>query len=113
MVSVRSFLVVLKWLGLAKVDVCGSESINVLVVSLMIVMINECLDLRFQVCREEVIFQQDAVLQGLMPPLYLALCLRMIRCPPDVPLCFSHPAIQPNRQRRNLTRYLKTLRSVA
>ena len=36
-------------------------------VSLVIVMINESPDLRFQVCREEVVFQQDAVLQGLMP----------------------------------------------
>ena len=51
----------------------------------MIVMIDECFDLRFQVCREEVILQQDAVLQSLMPPLYLALGLWMIWCPPDVP----------------------------
>jgi hypothetical protein len=31
------------------------------VVSLMIVTINECLDLRFEVCREEVVVQQDSV----------------------------------------------------
>jgi hypothetical protein len=47
----------------------------------VIVMIDECLDLRFQVCREEVVFQQDAVLQGLVPSLDLALCLRVIWCP--------------------------------
>jgi hypothetical protein len=40
-----------------EVDVFGSESVDVLVVSLMFLMINEYLDLRFQVCREEVIFQ--------------------------------------------------------
>ena len=65
-------------------DVCGREVVDALVVSLMIVMINECLDLRFEVCREEVVLQQDAVFQGLMPSLDLALCLRVIRCPPAV-----------------------------
>ena len=50
----------------------------------MIVMINERLYLRFQVGREEVVVQQDAVLQGLMPSFDLALRLRMIRCPPNV-----------------------------
>ena len=50
----------------------------------MIVMIDECLDPRFQVCWEEVVLQQDAVFQGLVPSLDFALCLRMIRRPPDV-----------------------------
>jgi len=36
-------------------------------VSLMIVMINECPDLRFKVSRKEVVFQQDAVFQDLVP----------------------------------------------
>ena len=58
-----------------EVDVCGREVVDALVVSLMVVMINECLDLRFEVCREEVVVQQDAVFQGLMPSLDLALCL--------------------------------------
>jgi len=44
----------------------------------MIVMIDECLDLSLKVCREKVVFQQDAVLQGLMPPLDLSLSLRMV-----------------------------------
>ena len=51
----------------------------------MIVMIDECLDLRFKVCWEEVVIQQDAVLQCLMPPFDLALSLRMIWCSPDMP----------------------------
>ena len=67
-----------------EVDVCRGEVVNALVVSLMIVMIDECLDLRFQVCWEEVVLQQDAVLQCLMPSLYLALCLRMIWRTSDV-----------------------------
>jgi hypothetical protein len=47
-------------------------------------MIDECLDLRFQICREEVVFQQDAVLQGLVLSIDLALCLRVIWRPPDM-----------------------------
>ena len=50
----------------------------------MIVMIDECFDLSLQVCREEVVLQQDAVFQGLMPSLDLTLSLRMIRRAPDV-----------------------------
>ena len=64
---------------------------------LMIVMIDERLDLRFKVCREEVVLQQDAVLQGLMPSFDLALCLRMIRCPLTCPIFLSpsHSASSP------------------
>ena len=54
-------------------------------VSPMIVMIDERFDLRLKVCREDVVFQQDAVFQGLVPPLDLALSLRMVRRTPDVP----------------------------
>ena len=47
-------------------------------VSLMIVVIDEQLDLLFQITRQEVVFQQYPVLQGLMPTFDLALRLRMI-----------------------------------
>jgi hypothetical protein len=50
---------------------------DVVVLSAMIVMIEECLDRRFQVCREEVVIQQNSVLQGLVPALDFALCLRV------------------------------------
>lgn len=50
-----------------------------LVVTLMIVVIDEGLDLGFEVSRQEVIFQQDAVLECLMPAFDFALCLRMMR----------------------------------
>jgi len=61
----------------------------------MIVMIDERFDLRFQICREEVVLQQDAVLQRLMPSFDLALSLWMIRRAPDV----AHfPIIQPFSQ---------------
>ena len=48
-------------------------------VSLMIVVIDEQLDLLFEITRQEVVFQQYAVLQGLVPTFDLALRLRMIR----------------------------------
>jgi len=48
-------------------------------VSLMIIMIDEGLDLRFKACWEEVVIQQDAVFQYLMPSLDLALCLSQCR----------------------------------
>jgi hypothetical protein len=46
------------------VDICGREIIDAFVVSVMIVMIDECFDLYLKVCWKEVVFQQDAVLQG-------------------------------------------------
>jgi len=42
-------------------------------------MIDEGLDLRFKACWEEVVIQQDAVFQYLMPSLDLALCLSQCR----------------------------------
>ena len=50
----------------------------------MVVVIDEQLDLLFEITRQEVVFQQYAVLQRLVPTLYLALCLRMIRCTANV-----------------------------
>ena len=49
-------------------------------ITLMVIMIDEGFDLGFKIAGQEVVFQQDAVLQGLMPPLDLALGLRVIRC---------------------------------
>ena len=53
-------------------------------VAVMIVVGDEPLDAGVEIARQEVVLQQDAVLQRLMPALDLALRLRMIRCPPDV-----------------------------
>ena len=63
--------------GLAapEVDVGRGEIVEALVVSAMIVMLDESRDLRFEVFLEEVVFQQDAVLQRLVPALDLALRL--------------------------------------
>ena len=48
-------------------------------VTLMIVVVDEGFDLGFKIVRKEVVFQQDVILQGLVPALDLALSLRMIR----------------------------------
>ena len=48
-------------------------------VALVVVMIDKGLDLGFEIAGQEVVFQQDAVLQSLIPPLDLALSLGVIR----------------------------------
>ena len=48
-------------------------------IPLVIVVVDEGFDLSFKVNGQEVVFQQDAVLQGLMPSFDLALDLRVIR----------------------------------
>jgi hypothetical protein len=47
------------------------------VVAAMIVVLDEGLDLGFEVARQEVVLQEDAVFQRLVPSLDLALGLRM------------------------------------
>ena len=50
-----------------EVDVGRGEIVEALVVSAMIVMLDESRDLRFEVFLEEVVLQQDAVLECLVP----------------------------------------------
>ena len=70
-------------------------------VSAMIVMLYERADLGFKVFFEEVVFKQDAVFERLMPPLDLALCLRVTRCAVKL---FHIALFQPGRQViRNVT----------
>ena len=64
-------------LAASEVDVGRGEIVEALVVSAMIVMLDESRDLGFEVLPEEVVFQQDAVLQRLVPAFDLALRLRM------------------------------------
>ena len=47
-------------------------------VALMVVVVDEGLNLCFEITWQEVVFQQDAVLQGLVPAFDLSLCLGMI-----------------------------------
>lgn len=49
-------------------------------ISTMIVVADEPADLAFQIAGQEVVFQEDAVLQGLVPSFDLALGLGMVWC---------------------------------
>ena len=62
----------------SEVDVGRCEITQALVISMMIVIIDERRDLSLEVTGQEVVLQKDAVLQCLMPAFDLALCLRMV-----------------------------------
>src|SRR5271170_3785381 len=62
----------------AAVGVGRGEVVDALVVSAVVVVGDERRDLGFEVAGQEVVFQQDAVLEGLVPALDLALGHRMI-----------------------------------
>ena len=47
-------------------------------IALSIVMIHKDFDVSFKIARQEVVFEQDAVFQGLMSALYFTLGLWMI-----------------------------------
>lgn len=56
-----------------EVDVGRGEVLQALVIAPMVVMLDEGVDLLPEIAGQIVVFQQDAVLQGLMPALDLAL----------------------------------------
>src|SRR5262245_10555304 len=60
------------------VDVGGGEIVEAFVVSAVVVVVDEGGNLSFKIAGQEVIFQQDAVFEGLMPGLDFALGHRMI-----------------------------------
>ena len=62
----------------SEVDVRWRDVVQALVVALMVVVIDEGFDLGFEITGQEVVFEQDAIFQGLVPTLDLALGLGMI-----------------------------------
>ena len=60
-----------------EVGIGGRHVAEALVVTLVVVVLDEGLDPGLEVAGQEVVFQQDAVFQGLMPALDLALGLRV------------------------------------
>ena len=72
--------------GLAppEVDVGGRQVADALVISQVIVVGDEGRDLGFEIARQVIVFEQDAVLERLMPALDLALGHRMIRRAADM-----------------------------
>ena len=67
-----------------EVSVGGCDVVQALVVSPVIVVLDEGLDLGLKVSLQIVVLQQDAVLQGLMPALDLALGLGVVGSATDV-----------------------------
>src|SRR5881392_2759163 len=55
----------------SKVDVGRGEIVDALVVSAVVVVVDEGRDLGFEVAGQEVVFQQDAVFESLVPALDL------------------------------------------
>ena len=63
----------------AEVGVGRGHVVQALVVALVVVVLDEGLDLGLEVAGQDVVFEQDAVLQGLVPTFNLALRLRSMR----------------------------------
>ena len=81
-----------------EVDIGGCEIVQALVVPMLVVMLDEGVDLRFELTGKVVVLEQDAVLERLMPALDLALGLRMTRRSPEVPdLLFLEPLSEMGR----------------
>ena len=68
----------------AEVDVGWDEVSDAFVVAVLVVVRDKCADAGLEVARQILVFQQDTVLQGLMPALDFALGLRMVWCNAEV-----------------------------
>ena len=79
-------------LAASEVDVGRSEIVEALMVAPVVVVLDEGRDLAFEVSGQEVVLEQDAVLQCLVPALDFALGLRMAWC---TPCMFNIPILQP------------------
>ena len=61
----------------SEVDICVCDVFQALVVTLIVVILDECADLAFEITGEVVVLQQNSVLHSLMPAFDLALGLRV------------------------------------
>ncbi len=77
------------------INIGRREVADALVVSAVVVVIDEGADLRLQVAGQEVVLEQDPILHRLMPALDLALRHRMIGRAAHV---FDVPLAKPRRQ---------------
>ena len=71
-------------LAASEVDVGRGKVVEALVVAAVVVVGDKGADLRLQVAGQIVVFEEDAVLERLMPALDLSLCLGMLGRAPDV-----------------------------
>ena len=63
----------------SEVDIGRGQIIDALVIAVVVVVIHEGFNVDLKISGEEVVFQQDAILQGLVPSFNLAPGLGMIR----------------------------------
>ena len=63
-----------------EVDVCRCDVVQALVVSFVVVVVDECPDLSFEITGKVIVFQENPVLHGLVPSLDLALGLGVEWC---------------------------------
>ncbi len=68
----------------AEIDIGRSEIVETLVIARVLVVLDKGPDLRLQVAGQVIMFEQDAVLERLVPALDLALGLGMAWSAPDV-----------------------------
>ena len=61
----------------AEIDICRGQVVQAFMVSAMVMVLDECLDMGLKRAWQIVIFQYDAVLHGLVPTFDLALGLGM------------------------------------
>ena len=61
-----------------EVDIGRSEVVEALVIADVVIVLDEGVDLPFEITGQIVVVEQDAALQGLVPTLDLALGLRMV-----------------------------------
>ena len=79
----------------AVIDVGGCQVVQALVVTTVVIVVDKRADLAFQVAGQEVVFEQDPVLHGLVPAFDLTLRLRMERSTTNVlHLLLLHPFSQ-------------------
>jgi len=64
-----------------KIDVGGCDIVEALVISLIVVVLDEGPDLAFKIAGQVVVFQQNPVLHGLMPTFHCpaVVCLQTMR----------------------------------
>ena len=65
--------------GSAEVDVGRCQVLQAFMVTPVIVVLDEARDLGFEITGQVIVLEQNAVLEGLVPALDLALALRMAR----------------------------------
>jgi hypothetical protein len=66
-------------IGPAEVNVGRGEVVDALMVADVVVMLDEGIDLPFEISGQIIVVEQDAVLEGLVPPFDFPLGLRVIR----------------------------------